>query len=472
MSPLNAFYMFDLDGTGEISFDEFKQVLHALGAYPVGKANKKKDLDETQDAARQAREMFDKADRDKSGAMEFSEFKRVWVRCVDAAYELTKRGDVPMKGGTFASAVAKKRNEMRLLELIKDEETTELSDMNSVRDRVEQIRVRTRVRRDEKKREKDLVKAKQGLSSAKDTALRNKERRKQLQLEQKERSARRNEEKVMKNKLAQEQAASKQRTMNQMKLDRVHKEKERVMRIRTAGLDRLELSYQALREVPPELYADKEALERLSDLVAFSLSNNKLERLPPMGFLYWMTNLRSCDLSQNRLLELPDELENLGKLQVLALENNSLRSLPPQLEQCTALQQLNLAHNKLAALPPAIGALGLLEELAVHSNLLEGLPREVGSLYSLQRLDARGNRLRQLPEEFSQLASLRQLNLSSNVLKFLPEEFGDLNRLTKLDFSKNQVSALPPTLAKVRNAQHTCVVHGSGVLPTSNATVE
>ena len=446
MNALNAFYMFDIDQSGNIGMIEFKQCLKALNAYPKGKA--KDGRTEEEDADHQAEEIFRKNDKDKSGEMSFDEFKKVWVKCVDSAYELTKRGDKNvMPVGKVMGRVARKVNEARLLDLIQGEEKQEMDDMNSVYERVNQIRIKKRNRQDERRREKEAAKSKQGLSSAKDTALRNKERRKQLQLEQKERAKRRNEEKLMKNKLAQEQAASKQRTMMQMKVDRVKKEKERLTAIRELGLDRLDESYKGYREVPKELYDGKDAQEKLSDLVIFTMSNNKLDQLPEMGMLYWLTSLRWFDLSQNRLLSLPKEMENLGKLQMLVLENNSLRQLPPQVEHLTSLQSLNLAHNNLTTLPPEFGALVLLEDLYLHSNLLLTLPDSFGSLMALRRLDMRGNKLKALPEEFSELYCLTELNACANNLKFLPEQMGELCKLENLNLAKNHITALPDSVS-------------------------
>jgi Ca2+-binding EF-hand superfamily protein len=83
LTPLDSFYIFDVDGSGEINQTEFAEVVRALG-----QTRSDEDL----------LEIFDKADRDKSGVIDYKEFKGIWCNTlVDPAVELEKLGKEPYR---------------------------------------------------------------------------------------------------------------------------------------------------------------------------------------------------------------------------------------------------------------------------------------------------------------------------------------------------------------------------------------
>ncbi|KAI9993343.1 hypothetical protein PInf_015421 [Phytophthora infestans] len=77
LGPRDAFELFDEDGTGQIDELEFADVLEYFGM----------DVsDEKQE------KIFRKYDRDKSGYIDYQEFRSMWIKLVDVREELTKRG--------------------------------------------------------------------------------------------------------------------------------------------------------------------------------------------------------------------------------------------------------------------------------------------------------------------------------------------------------------------------------------------
>jgi len=84
LTPLDAFYIFDLDKSGEINQREFTEVVRALG----------QDLGDDD-----LLDLFVKADKDKSGVIDYKEFKKIWCHslCPDPAAELNKRNIEPHK---------------------------------------------------------------------------------------------------------------------------------------------------------------------------------------------------------------------------------------------------------------------------------------------------------------------------------------------------------------------------------------
>ncbi|KAE9246531.1 hypothetical protein PF004_g4752 [Phytophthora fragariae] len=100
LGPRDAFELFDEDGTGQIDELEFADVLEYFGM----------DVsDEKQE------KIFKKYDKDKSGYIDYQEFRSMWVRLVDVRDELTKRGvEVPKH--------ARQWKLQQMLETILDEE--------------------------------------------------------------------------------------------------------------------------------------------------------------------------------------------------------------------------------------------------------------------------------------------------------------------------------------------------------------
>lgn len=77
LSPQDAFEMFDKDGNGKLDEDEFFYLLQYMGLEVD---------DQTQES------MFKKYDRDRSGYIEYSEFRKIWVRVSNTKQELIDRG--------------------------------------------------------------------------------------------------------------------------------------------------------------------------------------------------------------------------------------------------------------------------------------------------------------------------------------------------------------------------------------------
>lgn len=81
LTPQDAFELFDTDGTGQIDELEFADVLEYFGLTVS---------DEKQEA------LFRQYDKDKSGSINYKEFRAMWLRLANVREELAKRGiEVP-----------------------------------------------------------------------------------------------------------------------------------------------------------------------------------------------------------------------------------------------------------------------------------------------------------------------------------------------------------------------------------------
>ena len=183
----------------------------------------------------------------------------------------------------------------------------------------------------------------------------------------------------------------------------------------------------------------------------FALESKGLVEIPSK--VWGIANLRTLDLSHNRIAKLPAKVRGLApKLKTLALTDNRLSDLPDELCECKELQTLSLGQNSLTSLPDALGALGKLKTLVLAHNRLVALPESMCALQSLQQLDASHNKLRALPAAFGALCMLAHADLSDNELggEGLPDGLGALKRLKELDLHGNAPlvvhARLPPEL--------------------------
>jgi len=450
LTPLDAFYIFDLDQSGEINQREFTEVVRALG--------QDRSDDELLD-------LFVKADKDKSGVIDYKEFKQIWCHrlCTDPAAELEKRNIQAhtIKENSKLNVIgplAKKRrqfihflNANLLLKDIEVEDAKMLEAFATVREKVEQIRIDARERRDERKRAKKAEQSIHSREAAREAAFRNKEQRSMQQREQRERAKKRIEEKQMQARLKAEQEQAKLREQMLISMTRKEKEEFRLKEIRRKGEDKLIMKDSNLRIIPPALYTGADAAAKLANLVFLDMSGNKLVELPESNFLFNLNTLRSFNLSHNRIMYIPAEVANCGNLEVLLIDNNDLREFPEQMEFLINLVHVDASRNKLEYIPQQIENCYPMKYLILHSNRIKELSPSIGELAQLELCNLSSNQLREIPEEFSNLTSLTKLDISNNAITHLPDDIGSLFKCEVFDMCVNQVQVLPHSFRHMAN---------------------
>jgi len=108
-------------------------------------------------------------------------------------------------------------------------------------------------------------------------------------------------------------------------------------------------------------------LEDYSNIKTANLSSNRLAYIPSV-VREW-TKLTHLDLSHNALENIDDLLDNYINLEILHLRYNKLKELPKELEMLKKLRVLSLSDNIFNTVPAEIGALSSLEELKFNSCL-------------------------------------------------------------------------------------------------------
>lgn len=204
------------------------------------------------------------------------------------------------------------------------------------------------------------------------------------------------------------------------------------------GDTNLDLSFQSLRALPPEISALAATLRNL-DLIG-----NQLVDLP--SAFTELTGLTNLKLGENRFTSFPPDtqiLRPLRKLHTLSLSGNGLTSLG-RLGYLPSLTTLILTRNKIEVIPPYISNLRSLVNLYLGQNQIRQIPPELGGLSdSFTKLVLSQNHIDTIHAD-SLPFSLTHLDLSQNHIAHLPEDnLSHLTALTHLDLSYNNLNTLP-----------------------------
>ena len=183
----------------------------------------------------------------------------------------------------------------------------------------------------------------------------------------------------------------------------------------------------------------------------------KIEKIPDCIDL--LTGLRELDvsggaISNSNLIDIPESIGNLPRLQSLYLINTQIRELPESIGNLTSLQILDLWNTQIRALPESIGNLTYLQSLSLNFAQIRALPESIGNLRSLQVLNLWHTQIRALPESIGNLTSLQDLNLSDTQVSTLPKSIENLTSLCILDLRHTQISTLPESVGNLPNLKY------------------
>lgn len=377
------------------------------------------------------------------------EFRKGWLKLANIEAEMEARR-LKTDGGMFAES----RNRERVSRFIVEREELYLRSLGAVNAFVEQMKADHRKHKDEVRREKEANREKLLHEANKFIAERSQEKRLKLKKEQEERSKKRLEDKVLRNKLLLRQQENANLKRAEIAQQNAENERLRQNEIRTLGLDKMDISVRELRKLPLEMYKGKDAQTKLTYVVLADWSHNMIEEIPADLVFYWMNDTRKLKLSQNRLRRLPNDLGDMARLEILELDSNRLECLPDSLGELSNLQRLNVANNQLTGLPESLGKCSALKYINAHSNHLQFLPMSLGGCFKLQFLDASRNQLHELPEDMQYLVSLTHLDLSGNRLGHLPHNIGNCQALQYLDLSENLLAALPRSFGQLTQLEY------------------
>ncbi|KAL5103939.1 Leucine-rich repeat protein 1 [Taenia crassiceps] len=132
--------------------------------------------------------------------------------------------------------------------------------------------------------------------------------------------------------------------------------------LRLTNLSVLSLEMSRISSVPKTM----ECLH----LIRLCLKSNEMATWPSISRSSALaSSLRYLDLSENRIVWLPEDFWNLENLETLFIKDNHLVRLPAaNLHRVKKLRNLQLQNNKLRCLPYAVSQIRKLETLSLYDN--------------------------------------------------------------------------------------------------------
>ncbi|PWZ57041.1 Plant intracellular Ras-group-related LRR protein 7 [Zea mays] len=188
-------------------------------------------------------------------------------------------------------------------------------------------------------------------------------------------------------------------------------------------------------------------------------------------------SLRTLDLTNNKLVEIPQEIGTLANMQRLVLAGNLIEIIPANIGYLQNLKILTLDRNRISILPEELGSLSNLQQLSVPQNFLLCLPKSIGDLRNMSVLNVSDNKLKELPESIGGCSSLEEFQAnasptsgtdleakySGNAIEDVPASICNLVCLKSLSLNGNKIRQLPQNLLKDCTALQSLSLHDNPI---------
>ncbi|TYG90754.1 hypothetical protein ES288_A12G207800v1 [Gossypium darwinii] len=205
-----------------------------------------------------------------------------------------------------------------------------------------------------------------------------------------------------------------------------------------------------------------------------SLREAKLKTFPD-EVLDLDKSVRTLDLTQNKLVEIPMEISKLVNMQrlvrysqlLLAICRVSFHVMQTQVQESDTNITFNVimdqcVKNKYIKINK-MGELVKLEKLSISGNKLMSLPNTIGSLRDLSLLNVSNNKLKYLPESIGICSALEELQANDNLIEELPASVCNLVQLKSLSLNNNKVNQIPPNILKDCKALQNFSLHDNPI---------
>lgn len=214
-----------------------------------------------------------------------------------------------------------------------------------------------------------------------------------------------------------------------------------------SSLRTLDLSYLSLDdEIMDKQFVN---IKNPGNVDTLLLNQNRLTNLPIN--INRFTSLNSLDISNCGLTKLPDFWKDCP-LSCLIAKHNSLTNdgLAKDFENLANLRELNLSGNRLTEFPHQVLDLAVLRYLYLGGNRISEITKDIWKLQRLRVLSMGDNRLTEVPSTLGQLKILQALVLCDNMLESLPSSIANLTNLKTLSLHKNRLRTLPTEIITLK----------------------
>jgi len=211
------------------------------------------------------------------------------------------------------------------------------------------------------------------------------------------------------------------------------------------GIKSLDLNDLQINEIPNDI-------DKIDFLENLSLRNNNIKELPKPMFN--LSNLYFLQLNKNQIGILPEEIGNLKNLKALHLSENKLSQLPNTISNLQSLLSVSLNDNEFTEFPVVLTKLRNLIYLNLNDNKIKTIPDSIPDLKnSLIMLNLGDNQLTQLPGKMLDFLKLSHLDLHHNKFKIFPSQITTFKNLKNIDLSLNQLTEIPSTIRSLKQLE-------------------
>ncbi|EQB62124.1 small gtp-binding protein [Vairimorpha apis BRL 01] len=229
-------------------------------------------------------------------------------------------------------------------------------------------------------------------------------------------------------------------------------------------LTSLDLSYNKLIEFPDNCFnlnnlsildLQKNSITNITsicnikNLKVLCLYNNRISKIP--NEISKLENLDELLLSKNDISILPRALNKCKNLKKLYLSCNSITNFESICESKT-LELLYLFNNRITNIPNNVDKLENLITLDLSENKIYNVPENLANCKNLNKLNLSSNHINKI-ETICKIKSLKHLSLSNIQISEIPDDIGNLENLKKLKLSVNDISILSKELANCKKLQ-------------------
>ncbi|KAI1889934.1 hypothetical protein AGOR_G00168020 [Albula goreensis] len=229
----------------------------------------------------------------------------------------------------------------------------------------------------------------------------------------------------------------------------------------------VDLSCYSLEGVPECLFYSQ-------DITHLNLRHNFMSLEGPGGLqnLSRFSQLKSLNLSHNRLGSFPECICDILTLTEINLSCNGIHTLPGQIGNLQSLQTLSLDGNHLSTLPEELGGLAQICSLGLSFNDFPHIPAVLDRLTGVDRLAMAGNRVETLElGTLGRMTHLKSIDLRLNGLRWVQSEgLEAVKQVTYLDLRDNQLTSLDLSSACNLETLH-CQRNHLGALTLSGFTL-
>lgn len=175
-----------------------------------------------------------------------------------------------------------------------------------------------------------------------------------------------------------------------------------------------------------------------------------------------LLDLRLIDLDNQNLEIIPNELFEIKKNSIfVSMLNNRLTEIPKNINLLKTCYALMFCKNEITELPNELFELISLNTLCLHGNKLTVLPNDISKMEGLYHLSISNNNIEILPLSISKLKNLSELDIENTLISEESLFHINLGQIKKISFDDRLLPFFLKNIHKLKNINSINLVHSN-----------